>query len=388
MLERAVDVLMVMAVLFDLRLIEIALMIRDTEKAGKNGDVRLFLSTLRLSLALFSITHATNYCHLVAEFLEWWELASDAERLLFEKFYYTKISPCGKPIWVDRGVEWTVRHIRGFLGHRVRPANHDSVIERVVSEIPWQTRAKRDFRCILGTENQAEYSYGDWNEKSFVLGDAFYETRVALDATNFWGPGPLEGELECEQEGTYVLHDSSSKNDGNEKLVSSSILEGFEIGINRGIDYFIEHHLENRYIKKRSEVNATLKLLPTNHEIRKKDLEITKAIRLSTDSAELNQLQKHFNKTQIILALNWLRDDLYTDIPVYSTNDNSRMELCVALCTYRKRYFEEFPEVAQRKREELDQLDASDASTTKTTREEYITGRIYQLDNDVVQSFL
>ena len=284
MLERAVDVPMVMAVLFDLRLIEIALMIRDTEKTGKNGDVRLFLSTLRLSLALFSITHATNYCHLVAEFLEWWELASDAERLLFEKFYYTKISPCGKPIWVDRGVEWTVRHIRGFLGHRVRPANHDSVIERVVSEIPWRTRAKRDFRCILGTENQAEYSYGDWNEKSFVLGDAFYETRVALDATNFWGPGPLEGELECEQEGTYVLHDSSSKNDGNEKLISSSILEGFKIGINRGIDYFIEHHLENRYIKKRSEVNATLKLLPTNHEIRKKDLEITKAIRFSTDS--------------------------------------------------------------------------------------------------------
>jgi hypothetical protein len=49
MSKRAVDIPMVMAVLFDLRLLEIALMIRDSEKTGTHGDISLFLSTLRLS---------------------------------------------------------------------------------------------------------------------------------------------------------------------------------------------------------------------------------------------------------------------------------------------------------------------------------------------------
>ena len=387
MLKRAVDIPMVMATLFDLRLIEIALMIRDAEKAGTNGDVDLFLATLRLALPLFTITHATVYCHLVAELLEWWELASDAERLLFRKYYYTKMSPFGKPVWVDKGVKWSARHIKGFLGHRCRPTNHDSIVERVVSEIPWQTQAKRDLRYILGTENKEEYSSEDWNDKTFVLGNAFYETRVALDETNFWGPGALEGELACEQEGTFVIYDSHSKNDGKEKPVSSSILEGFEIGINRGIDYFIEHHLVNRYIKKRSEVNVSLKLLPTNHDIRTKDLERTKAIRLSIDPNELYQLEKYFNKDQIITALDWLRDDFYPGIPEYNKK-HTRKELCDALCNYRERYFHEFPEVPQMKKEAIDQLDASDACTTKTKREEQIKGRIYQLDDDVIHNFL
>jgi hypothetical protein len=245
MLKRAVDIPMVMAVLFDLRLLEIALMIRDSEKTGTHGDISLFLSTLRLSLSLFTITHATNYCHLVAEFLEWWELASDAERTLFKNFYYTKVSPYGKPIWVDKGVEWTVRHIRGFMGHRVRPTNHNSIVERIVSEIPRRTQAKRDLRNILGTENAEEYSTGDWNDKTFVLGKAFHTTCVALNDTNFWGPGQLEGELQCENEGTCIFYEPNSNNTDNEFMVSSSILDGFEIGTNRSIELFKEHHINS-----------------------------------------------------------------------------------------------------------------------------------------------
>jgi hypothetical protein len=57
------------------------------------------------------------------------------------------------------------------------------------------------------------------------------------------------------------------------------------------------------------------------------------------------KLEKYFNKDQIIRALDWLRDDLYPDIPEYSRDGYRRKELVNALCENRKRYFEEFPEV-------------------------------------------
>lgn len=100
-----------------------------------------------------------------------------------------------------------------------------------------------------------------------MLGDTFYETYIFLDTTNIGESGPLEAKLEFEMEGAYVLYDSHSRNNRNEKLISSLIFEGFEIGINICIDYFIEYHLEIWYIKKQSEANLSLNLLPTNYKI-------------------------------------------------------------------------------------------------------------------------
>lgn len=114
MFDRAVEMPTCMAILLDLRLIEMSFMIRDAEKSGANGDVELLLTTMRFALVLFTVTHAINYAHIVCDFLEWCELASDADRVFFKRWPHTKISPFGKPIWVDRGVEWTVRHTRMF----------------------------------------------------------------------------------------------------------------------------------------------------------------------------------------------------------------------------------------------------------------------------------
>jgi hypothetical protein len=85
MIKRAVEVPACMAILLDLRLLEILFMIRDSEKAGTHGDVPLFLTCMRFSLPLYAVTHATNYCHLVCDFLEWHKTASDADSILFEK---------------------------------------------------------------------------------------------------------------------------------------------------------------------------------------------------------------------------------------------------------------------------------------------------------------
>ena len=81
-----------------------------------------------LSLALFTSTHATNYYHIAAEFLEWWELSSEAKKI-FERFYYTNSSLNSKPN------EWTICYIRLFAGHRVRRKSHNKSIKHLISSI-------------------------------------------------------------------------------------------------------------------------------------------------------------------------------------------------------------------------------------------------------------
>lgn len=107
------------------------------------------------------MTHATNYCHLVCDFLERHKTASDADSILFKNFFYTKLSNKGKLIWADRGVEWTVRHIRMFMDHCVCPKNHDKIIERVVGEVPFRIRAKKELQSMLGTDNDEYYTTSD-----------------------------------------------------------------------------------------------------------------------------------------------------------------------------------------------------------------------------------
>ena len=87
-MKRCIEIPTCQAVLFDLRLLEIVFMIQDAEKTGEHGLVPLFLTTLLFSFPLFVITPATSYCHLVCDFLEWYKLTSDAERIIFDFFLH------------------------------------------------------------------------------------------------------------------------------------------------------------------------------------------------------------------------------------------------------------------------------------------------------------
>jgi hypothetical protein len=381
MIERAVDVPMCMAALLDLRLLEIGFMIRDSEKAGTHGDFDMFLTSMRFSLPLFTISHATNYCHIVCDFLEWNELASEAEKVLFKNFYYTKLSPNGKPIWVDRGVEWTVRHIRTFLGHRVRPRNHDQVVERVVSEIPFRIRAKADLRYLLGTENAEDYTTKNWNDQTFRLSKAYLTTRIALDDTNFWGPGLLQGDLSCNTSNGIVLADN-----GGELAMSSSYLGGFDLGVERAKAYFIEHHVRRRYPTKRSEGIVSLKLLPTTHDQRVRDLEKTRTVRLSVEPRELEPMRSEFPKEKILEELNHFREYCFPEMPEYKISEG-RPELVRVFCKYRKRYFELYPEVYQETKEATEQLDRSDRATNQNSRIQQIKSPIYSLTEEAKERF-
>ena len=372
MIDRAVEIPTCMAVLLDLRLLEIVFMIRDSEKTGKLGDVPLFLTCLRFALPIFAITHAINYCHLVCDFLEWYKLASDAEKILFENFYYTVLSPEGKPIWTDRGVEWSVRHVRMFLGHRVRS---DRIVQRVVSQIPFRIKAKKELRSMLGIDSDDSYTTADWNEQTFRLGKASLHTIIALKETNFYGPGPLTGDLECNSDDTMVLVDD----DGYEHKVNSSFLGSYDLGIDRITSYYVQHHIRDRYTKTRSEKDNELKLIPTTHELQHKNKKTTLAARLSIKEEELMPLIRVFPKKKIVEELTHLRDFEFPEMRIF-TETEDRPTLVKAVCLYRKRNFEINPHIYQETKECIVELTEKSIETTREKRLHQVTSLIYKLD--------
>eukprot|EP00536_Pseudo-nitzschia_multiseries_P004014 jgi/Psemu1/9029/gm1.9029_g len=354
-IKRCIKVPTCQAVLFDLRLLEIVFMIGDAEKVGEHGDVPLFLATLQFSLPPFAITaHAKSYCHLVCDFLEWHKLASDAERILFENFFYTKLSNNEKPIWADRGVEWTVRHVRQFMGHRVCPHNHNKVVEQTISDIPFLNKAKRDLRFLLGYEDQKDYTTGDWNNQTVEIGKAGLHTRVALDETNFWGPGPLQGDLECCDSNSFVQADGDDK----EHKASCSLFDGYNLGIERIKSYYVEHHIRNHYVKKRSEENVCLKFLPTTHDRQERDL----------------------GKNKILDKLDYYRDYCFLELP--NSTALKQQQLVEVLCQCCKQFFKEFPEICESTKSAVEELDQSDAATTSEDQANQIWSLIYILDED------
>ena len=128
--NRAKEHDLVMAVLMFQRLVTVTFMIRDSEKSGDKGDLDLFISGVRYALLLFCVTNARKYVRICMEFLTWWSCASDAEKVLFREFIYTKKSSRGKPIWADRCVEWMVKHLREFLGKQHLQGMENNVKKR------------------------------------------------------------------------------------------------------------------------------------------------------------------------------------------------------------------------------------------------------------------
>jgi hypothetical protein len=108
MLERAQEYPIVLAILVDIQMIEIILLFRDAEKSGSFGSVEMFLSAIRLSLPFMAAAHAYRYVRIGCDFLDWYRFASEAEKIIFGRYLFTKLSSYGKPIYSDRCMELSV----------------------------------------------------------------------------------------------------------------------------------------------------------------------------------------------------------------------------------------------------------------------------------------
>lgn len=373
-----------MAILLDLRLVEISFMVRDAEKGGNHGDIELFMTTMRFALALFTVTHATNYAHIVCDFLEWWELSSEADKIFFKNWLYTKVSPFGKPIWVDRGVEWTIRHIRMFLGKRAY-TNQEQRMEEVVPDIPFRIKAKNELQHLLGYSSSEDGSWTsvDWNKQTTNLSNVYFQTLTTIYDTNLWGQGNLSGPFECDNSSSHFMHFET----GQAEPMSKTFLSAFDLGQSRAIAYFQQHHIYDRQMVRRSEDNVSLKLLPTEALLRKRDLHRLKTVRLSIEVNELIPLTREFPVKDILKELDELRQCVYPEIPVFSTAGVARKTLLECLCVFRAQYFQEFPNVYESTLVSVEAIESDDALTTPESRQQQAKSLIYSLDIDAIDVF-
>jgi hypothetical protein len=388
MVARAEKYPTVMAILLDLRLITIDFMIRDTEKSGDRGDLDLFLQSMRLSLVFFACTNATKYVRTVCEFLEWYYCASTAEKVLFRKYYFCKMTPNGRPIWGDRAVEKTMLHIRQFMGRYARP-NHDNVLEKVVTDIPFRQEAMRNLRDLLGRERDKSYTTKPWNKQVRSVGKVFANIRVACEDWNVWGGGAPKhkGSTQGSAETHIILPDGKS--------LSNTYLSAKSIGEKRVLDFYETNLVKTRYPDKISFAEVSLRMLPTTTASRDADLKSLKIIRLSTNEIDFfsGKMENLMSRKRIAEEILWY-DDVYYDVPkdFFTATGNlraryDRKKLVELLCKFRKRYFNDFPGEYDRWQGEIDQLECDDVVSTRAERRNELKDAFYSLHQEVMDQF-
>ena len=111
-------------------------------------------------------------------------------------------------------------------------------------------------------------------------------------------------------------------------------------------------------------------------------------IKLSVSQNEIMPLTRTFPMRKILADLDYLRDEFYPELPVFSTGKNNRREIVEALCVWRKELFDEYPEIYINTESTCESTENSDTATSIDDRERQSQHWIYELDDDVKREFM
>ncbi len=376
MLQRASSYPFAMAVLMELRFAEVALIIRDSEKSGPHGDVDLFVTGLRFSMVLFSLTHAVKYVRIGAEFLHWWATASDAEKVIFRIFIFTKISPHGHPIWADRCVESTMRHLRIFLGKH-RQQGQDMKVQKVVNNIPSLIQARRGAIDMLDDTKNIEDTA--WNDRSRPLSIVYVQTYNHCRKINLWGKGPIKISDKSSDVSSESVNNGSCMvlKTPNGAELNASMLKGFSIGKARFKSYYNKFYIETQNHVVRTENEMGLTCIQTSaHKIKAGvEKKILQATSTSIDelcaACTIKILVEEIKSLQGMMPL--------SPLPRFNLVTAKKKDLATELVNKRRRYFRDNPEVKQQITDRI-LMQEKDSLSNEEDRKEELLDQFYSLD--------
>jgi hypothetical protein len=217
-------------------------MIRDSE--GEN-DPELYRTGARLALLLFVRTHAPKYVRMGVCFWIWWLCNSDADKVLYDNFFYTKKTADGRYIWSDRFVEWFNKDIREYLGKYAKP-NQELLVTRCAILMKERKRWKAAASNMRRDNRVASQSA----EKTLAVSPIFCHQMDLIDRWNIWGDrSPLVGK-DGETSVPKCFMDPSGQHALNIQLL-------FDISAAEDtlMEYFSKNHLEDSLDRvQRSEV--------------------------------------------------------------------------------------------------------------------------------------
>jgi hypothetical protein len=209
MLERAGKHDICHAILMWLHFVEITNMIQQSE--GLN-DPDLYRTGATLAMLLFAKTHCTKYIRIGFEEFMMWQTSSDADKKLFDNFYFTKRTKAGKTIFFDRFVEWINKDIRSYLGKHKKPNQH-LLMRRTALLMKDRLRRKGE-----DSASSCRQKY-DVVKKEIAISPIFCNQLCLIYSHNFWGEGPLSNGDFHEESDESSFFDPSGEDELNRRLL-------------------------------------------------------------------------------------------------------------------------------------------------------------------------
>ena len=384
MVNRAEKYPAVMLALVDLRMAELILMFRDSEKSG---DVAAFVTAFKFAMHAWAATHATHYMYLGCDFLENLLLQSDADRILFKEFLFVKITPCGKFWWTDKGVEKNVGDVRVVEGKvGTSEEKQAAKLDRTVPKIPARKEAKRQLREFSKRMNSQSYTSGPWNDQKVHLSPVYAFTYVEVVDLNLWGTGTPKIDADIPRGESKKKHLSERMVLPDGSPISKEVLFFHSTGSIRGIDYYIHHKCQNRDAPaKRSEKVVKLTGLHVSKKDYKKRLRNEKLIQLSTNLGQLRD--SSFTRDEIYQEICWLKENFYPGIPERLSSNSRRDDLLDALVKYRTLCWKEHTDEKDRIERSFKAEVRRDATSTPEERKAELKRPFYSLSENVLEKF-
>lgn len=184
MLARAKDDDHCMVVLMWLHMTAVADVLRDSER---ENDPELFRSGAKLALVLYAKCGAPKYMRMGFYYWLKWQMASDAERILHDKFFFTKKTVGGKYVFFDRFQEWFNKEVRVYLGKHKRQNQYKLCVH---AALLMGDRKKVQAGSLYGDPGTNDDTAVDLS-KEINITTILCHQIVLVERLNLWGLGPV-----------------------------------------------------------------------------------------------------------------------------------------------------------------------------------------------------
>jgi hypothetical protein len=380
------------AILCDLHLLEIYFLLRDSEKSG---CLDWFIAALRLMQPLFATTNAWKYVEICSDLLVWWETASEAEKVLVENFIFTRPTPDGKRLFIDRRQEIFNLLFRDELGHNVLPG-HEAKMLGLSMRMQELLETKKVASFVKGSDfTKPSMNFNQSTTQALLL-ENFVLIYVRLTEMRIWWPNSdiiLRGPTN-----KVVRASNECLQNAQGEPISSESLRFRSIGEARLKDYFVQWIWLNPDVVARPHTyeagGVDLSRIVSTAQRQSKKLSVIEI--LATSVSELELIKACKRKRAPLIEHIDLAIATLDNADAFSEEDIAQHALLIErtipiLAAYlvglRRRCFAQRPD----EREELLQnIQHGGTQTSKSSEEErlhHLQNRFFQLDTDVRQQF-
>ena len=361
----------------------IRLMINSERMGDQAGCVEYFFTAIKLAMPLYAITHKTDYMLLCTELLIWYHCASPAERIIYEKFIFTRVTSNGKSCFHDLFVELSVKDLRRECG-KVHTKGMDTKVEVAAAMIPSTAGNDSSIQTLRGNSRKDGPSRHRTcvNLSNDTYHCPFYALQSRISEMMLWSNEPPRFK-EGGRSSKYQVCDCDSL-DVPGGTLDASILSSFNKGVCRTLKYFQHYCIEHYGATTRTKGEVDLSKIDATVDSIKEAKSRETILKTATKIADLS---KH----------SWCTIDLMTgELEAHrvaeAAKENGipapklptrRPQVISALVYYREKIFNKYPGHRASIESEIHQRYTKARETTKAERIELMKSPLFRLSETV-----